>query len=126
MTGTIAVHLCFGYAAVVPGSTKRGYTSWYLTSFLWSGGGYFRKSLEAEHGLFLAEGEKVVSVERLSEDGRRLKPREVVARRAVDDPHRARPEQIDDEVAVDQGHDDRPSVVDRRQRIGWSTRRGRL
>jgi len=29
------------YGYVVPGSTKRGYTSWYLTSFLWSGGGDF-------------------------------------------------------------------------------------
>ncbi|BCB78814.1 sugar ABC transporter substrate-binding protein [Phytohabitans flavus] len=33
----------FGYA--VPGSTKRGYTSWYFTSFLWSAGGdYFNES----------------------------------------------------------------------------------
>ncbi|AGZ43488.1 family 1 extracellular solute-binding protein [Actinoplanes friuliensis DSM 7358] len=29
------------YGYVVPGSTKRGYTAWYLTSFLWSGGGDF-------------------------------------------------------------------------------------
>jgi multiple sugar transport system substrate-binding protein len=30
------------YGYVVPGSTKRGYTSWYFTSFLWAGGGdYF-------------------------------------------------------------------------------------
>jgi multiple sugar transport system substrate-binding protein len=29
------------YGYVVPGSTKRGYTSWYFTSFLWAGGGDF-------------------------------------------------------------------------------------
>jgi multiple sugar transport system substrate-binding protein len=29
------------YGYVIPGSTKRGYTSWYFTSFLWSGGGDF-------------------------------------------------------------------------------------
>lgn len=29
------------YGYVVPGSTKRGYTSWYLSTFLWSGGGDF-------------------------------------------------------------------------------------
>lgn len=30
------------YGYVIPGSTKRGYTSWYATSFLWSAGGdYF-------------------------------------------------------------------------------------
>lgn len=27
------------YGYVIPGSTKRGYTSWYATSFLWSAGG---------------------------------------------------------------------------------------
>ena len=27
------------YGFVVPASTKRGYTSWYFSSFLWSGGG---------------------------------------------------------------------------------------
>jgi multiple sugar transport system substrate-binding protein len=37
------------YGYVVPGSTKRGYTSWYLTSFLWSGGGDF---LSGEAGKF--------------------------------------------------------------------------
>ena len=37
------------YGYVVPGSTKRGYTSWYLTSFLWSGGGDF---LSGETGRF--------------------------------------------------------------------------
>lgn len=29
------------YGWVIPGSTKRGYTSWYATSFLWSAGGDF-------------------------------------------------------------------------------------
>ena len=29
------------YGYVIPASTKRGYTSWYLTSFLWSAGGDF-------------------------------------------------------------------------------------
>ncbi|MFD0560145.1 carbohydrate ABC transporter substrate-binding protein (CUT1 family) [Stackebrandtia endophytica] len=29
------------YGYVVPGSTKRGYTSWYYSSFLWSAGGDF-------------------------------------------------------------------------------------
>ena len=29
------------YGYVIPGSTKRGYTSWYFSSFLWSAGGDF-------------------------------------------------------------------------------------
>jgi multiple sugar transport system substrate-binding protein len=37
------------YGYVVPASTKRGYTAWYLTSFLWSGGGDF---LSGETGKF--------------------------------------------------------------------------
>ncbi|GAA0798426.1 sugar ABC transporter substrate-binding protein [Spirilliplanes yamanashiensis] len=37
------------YGYVIPGSTKRGYTSWYATSFLWSAGGDF---LTGEPGKF--------------------------------------------------------------------------
>ncbi|GAB4005791.1 hypothetical protein GCM10029992_54680 [Glycomyces albus] len=47
-----------GYA--VPGSTKRGYTSWYLSSFLWSGGGGF---LDGEPGAFTPAVDSPESVE---------------------------------------------------------------
>lgn len=47
-----------GYA--VPGSTKRGYTSWYLSSFLWSGGGGF---LDGEPGAFNPAVDSPESVE---------------------------------------------------------------
>jgi multiple sugar transport system substrate-binding protein len=39
------------YGYVVPGSTKRGYTSWYATSFLWSAGADF---LTGEPGRYTA------------------------------------------------------------------------
>lgn len=48
----------YGYA--VPGSTKRGYTSWYLSSFLWSGGGGF---LSGEPGSYSPAVDSPESVE---------------------------------------------------------------
>lgn len=51
------------YGYVVPGSTKRGYTSWYLSSFLWSGGGDFISGRDGAFVPAIAEDESVAAVD---------------------------------------------------------------
>jgi len=51
------------YGYVVPGSTKRGYTSWYLSSFLWSGGGDFLSGGDGAFAPAIADAESVAAVD---------------------------------------------------------------
>ena len=51
------------YGYVVPGSTKRGYTSWYLSSFLWSGGGDFISGSDGAFFPAIADAESVTAVD---------------------------------------------------------------
>ena len=51
------------YGYVVPGSTKRGYTSWYLSSFLWSGGGDFISGSDGAFAPAIADAESVAAVD---------------------------------------------------------------
>ncbi|MFG2044830.1 extracellular solute-binding protein [Dactylosporangium sp. NPDC048998] len=51
----------FGYT--VPGSTKRGYTSWYFTSFLWAGGGDYFTENNGRFTPAIASDQSVAAVE---------------------------------------------------------------
>jgi multiple sugar transport system substrate-binding protein len=51
------------YGYVVPGSTKRGYTSWYLTSFLWAGGGDYFTEKDGKFSPAIASDQSVAAVE---------------------------------------------------------------
>jgi multiple sugar transport system substrate-binding protein len=51
----------YGYA--IPGSTKRGYMSWYFTSFLWSGGGDYFTEKGGKFAPAIASDASVASVE---------------------------------------------------------------
>jgi multiple sugar transport system substrate-binding protein len=51
------------YGYVVPGSTKRGYTSWYLSSFLWSGRGDFISGSDGAFFPAIAHAESVAAVD---------------------------------------------------------------
>jgi len=51
------------YGYVVPGSTKRGYTSWYFSSFLWSAGGDYFTEKGGKFTPAVASPESVAAVE---------------------------------------------------------------
>jgi multiple sugar transport system substrate-binding protein len=51
----------YGYA--VPASTKRGYTSWYFTSFLWAGGGDYFTQKGAKYSSAIASDASVAAVD---------------------------------------------------------------
>ncbi|GGM02843.1 extracellular solute-binding protein [Dactylosporangium sucinum] len=51
------------YGYVVPGSTKRGYMSWYLTSFLWAAGGDYFTEKDGKFTPAIASDQAVAAVE---------------------------------------------------------------
>jgi multiple sugar transport system substrate-binding protein len=51
------------YGYDVPGSTKRGYMSWYFTSFLWSGGGDYFTEQNGKFAPAIASAASVASVD---------------------------------------------------------------
>ena len=51
------------YGYVVPGSTKRGYISWYFTSFLWAGGGDYFTEKDGKYTPAIASDASVAAVD---------------------------------------------------------------
>jgi len=51
------------YGYTVPGSTKRGYMSWYFTSFLWAGGGDYFTGQPGKFKPAIADEKSVAAVE---------------------------------------------------------------
>ncbi|MGH3738470.1 MAG: sugar ABC transporter substrate-binding protein [Micromonosporaceae bacterium] len=50
------------YGYVIPGSTKRGYMSWYFSSFLWAGGGDFFTERDRKYAPAIASPSSVSAV----------------------------------------------------------------
>ncbi|MFI7600199.1 extracellular solute-binding protein [Actinoplanes sp. NPDC049681] len=56
------------YGFVIPGSTKRGYTSWYATSFLWSAGGDFLTAAGGKYRAAVNSPRSVAAIDYLKKE----------------------------------------------------------